>query len=146
MDFNKGIDGNLTETINDCSTAITGINGSYVCGNSTVDNDCMPPLINITINGTYVCGNLTMINEEGWTYDAFLYIVVVLCFYALSLVLLMVKYIRREEEELSLNFYYTEFVKREAFNTATYQNKLLLEKTTSNPIIAKVLSDVENKT
>jgi hypothetical protein len=77
----------------------------------------VPPLFNITINGTYVCGNLTLTNEEGWTYDAFLYIIVVLCFYALSLVLLMVKYIRREEEELSLNFYYTEFVKREAFNT-----------------------------
>ena len=87
-----------------------------------------------------------MTNEEGWTYDAFLYIIVVLCFYALSLVLLMVKYIRREEEELSLNFYYTEFVKREAFNTATYQNKLLLDKTTNNAIIAKVLSELEDKT
>jgi hypothetical protein len=58
----------------------------------------------------------------------------------------MVKYIRREEEELSLNFYYTEFVKREAFNTATYQNKLLLDKTTNNAIIAKVLSELEDKT
>ena len=47
--------------------------------------------------------------------DALLYIVIVLMFYAVAMVMLMVKYVRREEEDAMLDFYYTEFVKREDF-------------------------------
>ena len=48
--------------------------------------------------------------------NAFMYIVVVLLFYAISMVFFMVKYIRREEEEATLEHYFTEFVKREKFS------------------------------
>lgn len=78
--------------------------------------------------------------EEHSIDGRFIYIIVVLCFYALSMVLLMVKYIRREEEEIFLDYYYTEFVKREQFQTATYQNKLLLEKTKRNDVVSKLLT------
>ena len=55
--------------------------------------------------------------------DAFLYIVVVLSFYAFAMVVLMVKYIRRENQEAELSFYFTEFIKRDKFQCPMYQNK-----------------------
>ena len=45
--------------------------------------------------------------------NAFFYIVAVLLFYSVSIVMLMIKYIKREEQECELDFYYLEFVKRE---------------------------------
>ena len=47
--------------------------------------------------------------------NAFIYIVVVIGFYAISLVVLMIKYVRRENHEAHLQYYYIEFVKREQF-------------------------------
>jgi hypothetical protein len=45
--------------------------------------------------------------------NAYLYILFVLTFYAFSIIVLMIKYIRREREGSKLEFYYNEFVKRE---------------------------------
>ncbi len=45
--------------------------------------------------------------------NAWMYILFVLMFYAFSIVVLMVKYIRREREGAKLEYYYNEFVKRE---------------------------------
>lgn len=61
--------------------------------------------------------------------DAFMYIVVVLLFYVCSIVLLMVKFIKRENEEGQLRVYYDEFVKRDHFNSPQYQNWLLVKAT-----------------
>ncbi|XP_063426753.1 uncharacterized protein LOC134710341 [Mytilus trossulus] len=112
-----------------------------------ITNGCIYLQYNLTVNNTnlYACENTTASNSvDDGAYDGrFLYIIVVLCFYGLSMVLLMVKYVRREEEEVSLDFYYTEYVKREQFNCARYQNKLLLEKTKKNAIVVKLLT--ENK-
>ncbi|RUS70542.1 hypothetical protein EGW08_021695 [Elysia chlorotica] len=55
--------------------------------------------------------------------DALLYIVIVLLFYAFSIVILMVKYVRREREEASLRNYYHEFVSRDKFKSPQYRNK-----------------------
>ena len=59
--------------------------------------------------------------------DALLYIVVVLLFYAFAMVVLMIKYIRRENQEAELSFYFTEFVKRDQFQDSRYQNKKSVE-------------------
>lgn len=56
--------------------------------------------------------------------DAYMYILFVLTFYAFSIVVLMVKYIRREREGAKLEFYYNEFVKRD-----WYKDKNLYDKT-----------------
>lgn len=68
------------------------------------------------------CKNITMAldrlkpkGEYDDSSNAFLYIVFVLMFYACSIVILMIKYIRREREGVKLEYYYDEFVKREAF-------------------------------
>ena len=53
-------------------------------------------------------------SDDNW--DAFLYIVVVLLFYAVSMLYLVVQYTRREREEAVLEHYYTEYVKREHFS------------------------------
>lgn len=45
--------------------------------------------------------------------DAFIYIVIVILFYAFSIVILMVKYMRQEAENARLEAYYLEFVKRD---------------------------------
>lgn len=58
--------------------------------------------------------------------DAFFYIIVVLSFYAISLVLLMIKYIRREQEETSLDYYYTEYVKPTWFQRPDVQNRMAM--------------------
>ena len=55
--------------------------------------------------------------------DALLYIVIVLLFYAFSIIILMVKYVRREREEASLRNYYHEFVSRDKFKSPQYRNK-----------------------
>lgn len=53
--------------------------------------------------------------------DALLYIVTVLMFYSLSMVILMVKYIRREREEAEMAHYFSEFVTREKFKTPRFE-------------------------
>ena len=75
--------------------------------------------------------------------NAFWYIIIVLSFYAISMVLLMIKYIRREEEEVSLDHYYAEFVKREQFQSATIKNKLALQRDRHN--ISKALKVLERQ-
>ena len=57
------------------------------------------------------------------SYDALLYIVVVLSFYACSMVILMIKYVRREKEEAQMAHYYSEFVAREQFKSPRFQVK-----------------------
>ena len=54
-------------------------------------------------------------HRSGGDPDALLYITVVLFVYALGVVLLMVKYIRREKQEHVYDNYFVEFVKREQF-------------------------------
>ncbi|GFS27006.1 hypothetical protein ElyMa_005233700 [Elysia marginata] len=60
--------------------------------------------------------------------DALLYIVIVLLFYAFSIIILMVKYVRREREEASLRNYYHEFVSRDKFQNPQYRNKQSMRK------------------
>ena len=69
-------------------------------------------------------------------FNALVYIVVVIMFYALSMTLLMVKYIKREREEAELDFFFNEFVKRERFNNSTQRNERSTAKTN---IIARIL-------
>jgi len=53
-----------------------------------------------------------------------MYILFVLTFYAFSIVVLMVKYIKHEREGSKLEYYYTEFVKREWYKDKNlYDNK-----------------------
>ena len=60
--------------------------------------------------------------------DAFFYIIIVLSFYAISIAFLMIKYIRREREEISLDFYYTEYVNRTWFQRPDVQNQLAMKR------------------
>lgn len=61
--------------------------------------------------------------------EAFFYIVIVLTFYATSIVLLLIKYARNDDEEVNLKYQYSEFVKRERFQTAQYKNMIALQRT-----------------
>jgi len=60
--------------------------------------------------------------------DAFLYIIVVLSFYAISIALLMINYIRREREETILDHDYTEYVNRSWFDRPDVQNRLAMKR------------------
>ena len=78
--------------------------------------------------GKLVCANGSISatvsqKDTGGSHDALLYIVVVLSFYAFAMIVLMVKYIRRENQEAELTFYYTEFIKREKFQHSTYKTQ-----------------------
>lgn len=73
------------------------------------------------------CSNATE-EDDGSVYrdnspDAFLYFVVVLTFYAVAMTVLMVKYVRRENQEAQLSYYFHEFINRDKFNTPQYRNK-----------------------
>lgn len=81
--------------------------------------------------------HLTGLHDQR--FDAFIYIVAVLLFYSASIVLLMIKYVRREEHEAELDFYYLEFVKREHLPT----NAFLIDKRTSP--MAKYLLPIPEK-
>ena len=52
---------------------------------------------------------------------------VVLLFYAFSIVVLMVKYIRRENKEAYLRQYFDEFVAREQFQSARARNQISMK-------------------
>ena len=75
--------------------------------------------------------------------SALLYIVIVLGFYAFAMVVMMVAYVRRENQEAEISNYFTEFIKRDRFETARYQNRQKIEsvqrtlKTLYKPIIIK---------
>ena len=84
----------------------------------------------------------TMLSDNGVGVSAFMYIVVVLSFYAVSMVLLMIKYIKREREEALFDYYYLEFVKRESFNAKA---KLLDRRTAKRNILLKYLMPEEAK-
>ena len=57
----------------------------------------------------------TLVPYSNSDFDAFLYIVVVLLFYAFVIILLMVKYIRGENEEAIWDDMFVDFVKREQY-------------------------------
>ncbi len=57
-----------------------------------------------------------LVPYENSDFDAFLYIVVVLSCYALSMVLLMIKYIKRENEEAEWHEIYMDYVKRDEYS------------------------------
>jgi hypothetical protein len=79
---------------------------------------------------TYKCASTTTLKpEEEVEVQAFLYIVVVIGFYAISIVFLLIKYARRDDEEKNSKYHYSEFVNREKFQTAQYKNKIAVEKT-----------------
>lgn len=99
------------ETFNETSTEGSNLTNTLIyCENVTITTEETPVL-----------------SDEEADFDAFLYIIFVLSFYSLSMVFLMIKYIRREEEEMSLNLYYTEFVKRDDFDTPARKNRHLME-------------------
>ena len=55
----------------------------------------------------------------------------------------MIKYIRREEEEISLDHYYTEFVAREHFQNTRHRNRMLVDIMTKdlNGLVEKYLKN-----
>lgn len=54
---------------------------------------------------------------------------VVIAFYSTTIVFLLIKYARDEDEDQSSKYYYSEYVNREKFQTARYKNKIALERT-----------------
>ena len=70
------------------------------------------------------------------SHDALLYIVVVLLFYACSMVILMIKYVRREKEEAEMAHYYNEYVAWERFKSPKYQIQQFMKRV-SKPVARK---------
>ena len=70
---------------------------------------------NCSRHGNIVAATTTVEPQSRSEFDAFLYIVIVLCFYAMCIVMLMVKYIKRENEEAEWDKMFTDFVKREQY-------------------------------
>ncbi|KAK3611995.1 hypothetical protein CHS0354_011655 [Potamilus streckersoni] len=78
-----------------------------------------------------LCSNVTyprVPETKPPSVDALMYIIVVLMFYTFSIVVLMVKYIHREKQEVQLFEYYREFVARDKVKLTLYQNRAVLEK------------------
>ena len=76
-----------------------------------------PSMCNYSNHYNKKTGENTLVPVDGQSeFDAFLYIVIVLLFYAMCMVLLMVKYIKRENEEAELDKMYVDFVKREKYS------------------------------
>lgn len=70
----------------------------------------------------YQCNTRNETTLLHWSNDPLFYIITVLMFYALSIIILMVKYIRRERQEAEYDNYYYEFVTREKFQTPQFKN------------------------
>lgn len=66
--------------------------------------------------------------EPHSSQDALFYIITVLMFYACSIVILLVKYVKRERQEAAFTHYYCEYVTREKFQNPLYQNQQHMKK------------------
>lgn len=75
-----------------------------------------------SVDNLTVSRNTTSLPDSN-SHDALLYIITVLTFYSISIVILMVKYIRREKQEADLQQYYHEYVSREKFHSPLIDNK-----------------------
>jgi hypothetical protein len=101
-----------------------------------------------------VCGNLSSSgpsttpssSKEGTHPDALLYIIVVLGLYACCMVILMVKYIQRENKEARYESYFAEFVKREQFDKPRNRNKGLVRYFIENTLWTKNKEDANCNT
>lgn len=92
-------------------------------GNATGGNtgrDYSATLQTTVINSDCVTKNETTIAH--WSNDPLFYIITVLMFYAFSIIILMIKYIRRERQEAEFDNYYYEFVTRDKFQTPQFKN------------------------
>ena len=100
-------------------------NHSLLHGNRTVNTTAVPGVKCVCVDP--VTPRIQV--EEEVEIEAFMYIVVVIVFYATSIVFLLIKYARNDDEEKNLKYQYSEFVKRERFQAPQYKNKLALERT-----------------
>lgn len=105
-------------------------------------NNCLLFSGNLSLGANFeLSRNSSLESREGGiiveNLDAFLYIIVVLCFYALSILLLMVKYIRKEKEDRSWDYFYNEFVEREQFQCPQFKNKMAVNVITSTDVFKK---------
>ena len=94
-------------------------------------------------NLTSNCDDSSTKTKPTSSYDALLYIVVVLSFYACSMVILMIKYVRREQEEAEMAHYYSEFVARERFKSPKFQVKQYMKVIAENDKEASLIDSTE---
>lgn len=82
------------------------------------------------VSDSMPCANNTShhADETHTSKDALFYIITVLMFYACSIVILLVKYVKRERQEAAFTHYYYEFVTREKFQNPIYQNQQHMNK------------------
>lgn len=97
--------------------------------NSTLDaTETSPMLVSDKPCGETLSSQTPTVVKLPGSLDALLYIIIVLLFYVFSIVVLMVKYIRREREEATLRNYYYEFVSRDKFQSPQYSNRLFMRR------------------
>ena len=93
----------------------------------------IPVAVNVSVedcnsNCWYYSNSSSPRQHEKVDIQAFLYIVVVILFYASSIVLLLIKYARNDDEEVNLKYQYSEFVKREQFQSEQNKNMRALQR------------------
>lgn len=110
--------------------------------NATSDSGLSTTLQITVSNSECVQKNETTIAH--WANDPLFYIITVLMFYAFSIIILMIKYIRRERQEAEFDNYYYEFVTREKFQTPQFKNAQHLSSFLKN-IQYKKLSSCERQ-
>ena len=94
----------------------------------SIGSDVMNFTILLSANNSATNGTDT--NYDQSQFDAFIYIVVVLLFYASALVILMIKYMKGERSEARLTYYFEEFVKRETFYNRVHRDSVQRTKST----------------
>ncbi|ELU15360.1 hypothetical protein CAPTEDRAFT_199433 [Capitella teleta] len=90
---------------------------SSTSGNNMSNSDCV----------TSSLPSMSTAQESSTSLNAFFYIVVVLSFYAFAMVVLMVMYVRREQQEAMLSLNFDEFISRDRFNTPQFRNQQELQ-------------------
>lgn len=114
---------NLTADI--ISVAFDNITTAILTNMTDIGNIVKTPCPRVYALATSPTSTGTLDTESN--FNAFLYILIVLGFYAFAIVILMIKYVRRENEEAELNRYFTDFIKRDFFQTAKFQNRQKME-------------------
>lgn len=89
-------------------------------GKNATDFDTKLPVAPTDAGSLCKKNDTTIISH--WSNDPLFYIITVLMFYAFSIIILMVKYIRRERQEAEFDNFYYEFVSREKFQTPQFKN------------------------
>lgn len=121
--FYSPADGTITESGVNIKCVMAGNLVTWLCGEEGSIKQVNGSSLNDSMSDTLMTNSTSTVESGGYTGDPMLYILVVLLFYATSITLFMVKYIKKQSEEQQCDNDYNTFVRMEGFDQKLMEAK-----------------------